>query len=196
MCSPDPEALPIGWRIEPPLVLAQSRHRLPASQAVLLSRYSLVELSTYCSIMVLSHVCASWFFERWSGKSVEGVPKAEGERSSVPRSEGRRSWYYILFTLTLSALMVGLKAASSAFNLNFWICECVLCDSCTLQLTGLWHQDLTHSETIIAALFYQFTLYVGLRLAHRAFTLGELGLVCFGGTALCFETLNMTIARV
>jgi hypothetical protein len=60
----------------------------------------------------------------------------------------------------------------------------------------LWRQDLTHFEAIVAALFFQFTLYIGLRLAHRGFTLGELGLVCFGGTVLCLETLNLTIARV
>jgi dolichol kinase len=49
---------------------------------------------------------------------------------------------------------------------------------------------------IFAALFYQFTLYMAIRLAHRGFTLGELALVCFGGTALCMEFLNFTIARV
>jgi hypothetical protein len=93
--------------------------------------------------------------------------------------------------------MVGLKVASSTFSLKFWICEyTVFCKSKTMQLTTLWCQDLTHFEAVVAALFYQFTLYIGLRLAHRGFTLGELGLVCFGGTALCLETLNMTIARV
>lgn len=33
-------------------------------------------------------------------------------------------------------------------------------------------------------------------MAHRGFTLGELALVCFGGTALWLEFLNLTIARV
>lgn len=51
-------------------------------------------------------------------------------------------------------------------------------------------------ETIIASVFFQFTLYVALRLAHRGLTLGELGLVSFGGTCLCLEFLNLTIARV
>jgi len=48
----------------------------------------------------------------------------------------------------------------------------------------------------MAALFFQFTLYVAMRLAHRGFTLGELGLVSLGGTSLCLEFLNITIARV
>jgi hypothetical protein len=51
-------------------------------------------------------------------------------------------------------------------------------------------------EVMACSLFYQFTLYVALRLAHRGFTLGELGLVCLGGTALGMELLNLTIARV
>jgi hypothetical protein len=33
-------------------------------------------------------------------------------------------------------------------------------------------------------------------MAHRGFTLGELGLVCFGGTAVFMEFLNITMARV
>lgn len=65
-----------------------------------------------------------------------------------------------------------------------------------MRLTFYMHPDLNLFEVIIAALFYQVTLYVALRLAHGGFTLGELGLVCLGGTALCLEFLNITIARV
>jgi dolichol kinase len=57
-------------------------------------------------------------------------------------------------------------------------------------------QDLNLFEVAIASLFYQVILYVGLRLAHGGFTLGELGVVCFGGTSLCLEFLNITIAKV
>ena len=56
--------------------------------------------------------------------------------------------------------------------------------------------DLNVLEVAIVALFYQFTLYVAIRLAHRGFTLGELSLVCFGGTALFMEFLNLTISKV
>jgi dolichol kinase len=56
--------------------------------------------------------------------------------------------------------------------------------------------DMNCYEVTVSSLFFQFTLYVGIRLAHGAFTLGELGLVSFGGTALCMELLNLTIARV
>ena len=55
---------------------------------------------------------------------------------------------------------------------------------------------MTWFEVLLGALIYQFALYVCLRLAHRVFTLGELGLVCFGGTALLMEFGNVNIARV
>ncbi len=51
-----------------------------------------------------------------------GVVKPEGERSSVPRSEGRRTWYYVLFTLGVSTMMVGIKMITLVFGLNFWMC--------------------------------------------------------------------------
>ncbi|KAF9532582.1 hypothetical protein CPB83DRAFT_880691 [Crepidotus variabilis] len=173
--SSNPDSLPGGWLIENAVFLKQSTAELPASQAVLLSRCSLVELSTFCSTMLLVHVCASWLIERWSGKADDGKP--DGERSSVPRSEGRRSWYYILFVLSTSAMMIGGKVVSGVFQLNLW-------------------NYLNHFEVVVASLFYQFTLYVALRLAHRGFTLGELAVVCFGGTSLCLETFNLTIARI
>lgn len=56
--------------------------------------------------------------------------------------------------------------------------------------------DLNIFEAVVGSLFYQFSLYVALRLAHRGFTLGELGLTCFGATAIGLEFLNLTIARV
>jgi hypothetical protein len=56
--------------------------------------------------------------------------------------------------------------------------------------------DMDYFEVIVGSMFFQFTLYVGIRLAHRGFTLGELGIVSFGGAALCMELLNLTIARV
>ena len=55
---------------------------------------------------------------------------------------------------------------------------------------------MSHFEAVLASVFYPFTLYAGLRLAHRGFTVGELGLVCLGGTSLCLEFLHLTIAKV
>ncbi|KAF8150767.1 hypothetical protein B0H34DRAFT_801693 [Crassisporium funariophilum] len=169
-----PNELPAGWLIEAPVTLKNSQSRLPAAHAVLVSRYGLVDLSTFCSTILLFHVCASWWMEKGCVK--EGN-KPEGERASVPRSEGQRSSYYILFTLATSIAIVGLKIALNIYEFNLW-------------------NYLNIFEVVVASIFYQFTLYVALRLAHRGFTLGELGITCFGGTALCLEFLNLTIARI
>lgn len=56
--------------------------------------------------------------------------------------------------------------------------------------------DTTYFEIIVCALVYQFALYICIRLAHRGFTVGELGLVCFGGIALTMEMLNLTKTQV
>jgi dolichol kinase len=173
------------------VVLENSHPKLSASQAILLSRYSLVDLSTFCSTILLFHVCASWWIEK---KCRKDGSKPEGERTSVPRSAWTRLWHYIIFTLATSAVIIGFKIMLKIYHINLWNCKFLLHNN-YLKLT-ITLLDLNVFETIIASFFFQFTLYVGLRLAHRGFTLGELGLVSFGGTALCLEFLNLTIARV
>ena len=49
---------------------------------------------------------------------------------------------------------------------------------------------------VAASIFYQFTLYTAVRLAHHGFTVGELGLVSFGATVLFMEMMNLTLSRV
>jgi hypothetical protein len=56
--------------------------------------------------------------------------------------------------------------------------------------------DLSYWEVASGSVFFQFSLYIAVRLAHRGFTLGELGLVVFGATALFIELVNLTVARV
>jgi hypothetical protein len=56
--------------------------------------------------------------------------------------------------------------------------------------------DMSPSDIVIATLFYQFSLYVCVRLARRGFTLGELAAVCSAATALFMETVNMTRMKV
>lgn len=178
------------------------------------ARYNLVSLSVLTSAILLLHVCASrWLEGRFrhvtaapstprpspytggangnatSSTSSTGslappaqingntVAVTEGERRSVPRNEGWRGLYFILFTLSVSAAALVLRLALGHLG------------------SGLW-QHLSLFDVAVGALFYQFTLYVALRMAHRGLTLGELGLVCFGGTAVFMECLNITIARV
>jgi dolichol kinase len=105
--------LPASWRIEPPAHLNIS----PASEALLLSRYNLVNLATFCSTLLLFHVCASsWYEARCRG----GVVAHAGERYSVPRSEARRSCYYVLLTVAVSLGMLVARALSARAGLGIW----------------------------------------------------------------------------
>ncbi|GLB40520.1 putative dolichol kinase [Lyophyllum shimeji] len=166
--------LPREWRIEAPMELHDPGKAQSALEALVLARYNLVDLATFCSTILLLHVCTSWWAEARCRKRGD---TAEGERASVPRSESLRSWYYILFTLGVSAATFAIKMLLQRRGYGIW-------------------QHLNYFEMIFSALFYQFTLYIAIRLAHRGFTLGELSLVCFGGTALSMEFLNITIARI
>jgi hypothetical protein len=56
--------------------------------------------------------------------------------------------------------------------------------------------ELSYSDIVLSTLFYQFSLYVSVRLARRGFTLGELGAVCQCATGLFMETINMTRMKV
>ena len=55
---------------------------------------------------------------------------------------------------------------------------------------------MSYWEVASGSAFFQFSLYIAVRLAHRGFTLGELGLVVFGATALFAELVSLTVARV
>lgn len=165
--------LPETWCIESLTILPQSPNSLTAAQALVLSRRNLLDLATLCSTLLLVHVCASW----WKEASQRRVGVPDTERASVPRSEMRRTWLYILFTFLVSMLMFGFRMVVGEAG---W---------------GIW-QNLSCFEVAVSSLFYQFSLYIAIRLAHRGFTLGELGIVAFGGTVLFMEMLNLTIARM
>ncbi|KAF9064184.1 hypothetical protein BDP27DRAFT_1333967 [Rhodocollybia butyracea] len=166
--------LPPTWRIEPPRLLHNDKGSLNVLEALVLSRYNLVDLSNLCSTLLLFHVCASWWFE---SRYRIGSFSLDNERKSVPRSEGKRLIYSIIFTFGTTIGMLGIKLALKEFSLGIW-------------------QHLSWLEVALAALFYQCALYGAVRLAHRGFTLGELGVVSFGGTALFMEFLNITAARI
>ncbi|KAJ7593538.1 hypothetical protein C8J56DRAFT_500602 [Mycena floridula] len=167
--------LPDTWRIESPSVIMNTKRPFTAIEALILSRFNLLDLSTLCSTILLFHTCASWWLEsRYRDLNGDGP---DGERRSVPRKEGQRSWYYIMFTVSVSLSLVAIKFVLQRENILVW-------------------QHLNLLEVAIVLLFYQFTLYVAIRLAHRGFTLGELSLVGFGGTALFMELLNLTMAKI
>lgn len=111
------DLLPKGWRIEAPAELFGSQRHYSALEALVLSRYSLVNLGTFCSTILLVHVCASWWLEARACKS-GNTP--EGERASVPRSEGLRSWYFIVFAFGVSIGGLGVKVLLQLQGIGIW----------------------------------------------------------------------------
>ncbi|KAJ7220087.1 hypothetical protein GGX14DRAFT_585460 [Mycena pura] len=171
------DGLPPGWAIEPPLRLpARNTSALAPIAALLRGRYNLLSISTLTSAILLLHVSASRWLENRHIAAAATAPSA-APRRSVPRNEGLRAVYFILFTLGVAATFFALRVALQQLGVGIW-------------------QHLSLFDVIVAALFYQFALYVALRMAHRGLTLGELGIVCFGGTAVFMEFLNITIARI
>ncbi|KAJ7183132.1 hypothetical protein C8R46DRAFT_1172822 [Mycena filopes] len=177
--------LPPNWAIEAPMRLRGPGGLEPIA-ALVRARYNLVSLATLTSAVLLLHVCASRWWEGRVAARVAATPTPplmplggaaaiEGERRSVPRSEAWRAVNFVLFAVVVAGGAVGARVA---LGLG----------------TGVW-MHLTPFDVLAGTLFYQFTLYVALRMAHRGLTLGELGLVCFGGTAVFMEFLSITSAR-
>ncbi|KAG0708202.1 hypothetical protein DFH29DRAFT_893584 [Suillus ampliporus] len=172
--SSDPNLPPPHWLIEAPSVLHNPRSPASAIDALIQSRRGLVDYSTMCSFILLAQVCSSWIIEtRYRGRP--SVP--EGERGSVPRSEMRRTWFYVLFTFGMTILAITVRYLLGLAEIPIW-------------------RNISYLDVGIASLFYQICLYVALRLAHGGFTLGELAVVCFGGLSLATELLGLTRARV
>ncbi|KAI0249154.1 hypothetical protein BJV78DRAFT_1284185 [Lactifluus subvellereus] len=170
---PEGTSQPPFWHIEAPWRLSTETSLTPP-QALAVSRRNAVDLSTLCSAALLIHVYASHWFE-WRHRKRHRV--SEGERGSVPRSEARKGWLYIAFTYIVCVFLLGLRFALDRARVGVW-------------------KHLSYWEIAFGSAFFQFSLYVAVRLAHRGFTLGELGLVVFGATALYTELVNLTVARI
>ena len=110
-------ALPSDWLIEAPLQPGNRTAAADALGALVESRRGLVDLSSFCAVMLLLNVCASWWAERRYSKAAN---KPEGERASVPRSEARRFFYHVLFTLIASICLISLKLYLGHVGIGIW----------------------------------------------------------------------------
>lgn len=172
--SPNSGLLPRGWLIEAPRVLTKGRAPLSALEALILSRRGLIDYASLCSlILVVQILASSWYEARYrQRRSV-----SEGERGSVPRKEMLRTWLYTAFSFVLALVVLCLKFLFARYHVGIW-------------------QNIGYIEIVIGTVFYQFCLYVALRMAHGGFTLGELALVAFGGLALGTEVLGLTRTKI
>ena len=119
--DPAAKQLPAEWLIEAPRVLSNLQPPLDAAHALLTSRRHLVSLSTFCSTILIVHVCASRVTEARHRRRVQ-VPA--GELNHVPRKESRRTYLYILFTVSVTLWILCVKIALAEFaQVGIWQSE-------------------------------------------------------------------------
>lgn len=177
LTTPSLPLQPPSWLIDAPAILPQSTSKLPPREALLCARRSLVQLTTLCSFVLLVQLCTS---------------KQVNLSRINAKKRGRRSWRFVGYSLLISATAVTFHIVSDMLSLNIWK-GMPSFDEGEQTLTLL---DLIYFDVLVISSFYQFCLYVMARLSHGGFTLGELGLVAHGATALFMETTNLTIALV
>jgi hypothetical protein len=120
-------------------------------------------------------------------------------------SEWRRTWSIVTFSFLLTGCATLLKVAAELWKPEWMRGACVRrvgaarwgsVTSDLLPPRVSTSSELSYSDIVLSTLFYQFSLYVSVRLARRGFTLGELGAVCQCATGLFMETVNMTRMKV
>ncbi|KAB5592498.1 Dolichol kinase [Ceratobasidium theobromae] len=90
--------------------------------------------------------------------------------------EGRRIFYFVGFSACLTVVSCLAYEATRVLDLDWW--------------SGTPRLDI-----ICSTFFFQTALYVMIRLARRALTLGEAVLIAHGATALFLETMNISIIK-
>ncbi|KAL5525875.1 hypothetical protein ACEPAG_7213 [Sanghuangporus baumii] len=171
--APSDDSLLPSWLIEAPRTLRRP-NAWNAIQSLYRSRHALVQLSSLTSSLLLVHLFSSRIYEGYH-RSRKTVPVSE--RASVPRSEWLRSRLYISFSAMTSLAALAAKFTFVHFDIGIW-------------------SDLSTLDVAAVSVFYQFTLYMAIRLAHHGFTLGELGFATFGAAIMFMESLHVTIARM
>ncbi|KIR59719.1 dolichol kinase [Cryptococcus bacillisporus CA1873] len=196
-----------GWNIESPLVLPSTPIRRGASisdaeptdtiralSALATSRRNLVQLFTLCSFVLLVHVTRSLHLEITQFR-INYPPNSTSPDAEVTK----------LHSLQAQQANIGAywlrkgewKRTRSVVGFSFLVTGvCLLVKAVTAKVgRGVW-SDMSPSDIVIATLFYQFSIYVCVRLARRGVTLGELAAVCNAATAMVMETTNLTRMKI
>lgn len=180
LISPEPE-------IQPSLPLVQLQSPFPNTSisprvSLINGRRGLVQLTTLSSFVLLVHFICSKFFSVY-----------RPTETSPSRARGWRTWTFTGYALEITAIAVFFHALCHVFGLRVWKGR-QFCIWKPYSLTAL--SDLSHFDVAVVSSFYQFSLYVMIRLSHGGFTLGEVALVAQGATILFLETVNVTIFKV
>ena len=131
--------------------------------------------------------------ERESSDSSKSTTRTHGIGTYwLRRGELKRNLSATSFSFIVTAGCILFKGITAYFGHGVWSGECA-------RQSGagpINYPDMSLSDIAIATLFYQFSLYICVRLARRGFTLGELALVCNAATAMFMETVNLTRVKV
>jgi len=111
--STSSSSLPSSWLIEPPPRLSSQFTPL---QALIIARYSLVNLATFCSTILFCNVLASWLFEARFSHSA----RCGGEVGSVPRSKVKRALLYVFFTICVTTASLCVKYWFNQAEILIW----------------------------------------------------------------------------
>ena len=225
LTSARPFLRPRKWEIEAPLVLESTPIRsglrqvdetVKALSALATSRRNLVQLFTLCSFVLLVHLVRSLFLEVKRSRSTSPISppvsssSMEREGSDpykwagaggtgtywLKRGEWKRTRSAVGFACLVTACCVGVKIVTAIIGRGVW--SGTYSQFCIAGTEALDSDlpDMSPSDIVIATLFYQFSLYVCVRLAKRGFTLGELAVVCNAATAMFMESVNLTRMKV
>ncbi|WVW82713.1 hypothetical protein I302_104724 [Kwoniella bestiolae CBS 10118] len=211
--STNPESpLPGDWNIEFPLVLPSTpiwksinttstvpSDTIKALSALATSRRNLVQLFTLCGFVLLVHLTRSLHLEIKQSKQSLSTPLSPQIGSlSLERENSDHSKLSAQQSSGTYWLRLGeWKRTRSVVGFSFLVTGCCVIVKIVTAIIGrgVW-SDMSPSDIVIATLFYQFSLYVCVRLARRGFTLGELGVVCNAATALFMEVVNLTRMKI
>ncbi|GMK54111.1 hypothetical protein CspeluHIS016_0106970 [Cutaneotrichosporon spelunceum] len=188
LVNPGTPVLQITDTIHGPLPSGPEGDAIRALSALAVSRGNLVQLFTLLSFVLLIQLTHSLRHEIKLARAAPGSPAmgsgSENDTPSRPqgtfwrkRGEWRRNRSVIAFAFFVTGCCVVVKIVTAYIGRGVW-------------------SYMSHSDIVIATLFYQFCLYVCVRLARRGFTLGELGIVTHAATALFMETVNMTRSKI
>ena len=189
---PNNSLYPRGWLIEAPKYLYKSMDPIRPRDALLDSRRSLVQLSTLCAFVLLTHMCTS----RLANSKKVALANGSTSNSESERKvrKGMRSWNFVCYATLIPTVAVTFHVACDVLDLEIWKGELKLgTNAARLTFPSL---DLSYFDVAVISSVYQFSIYVMIRLSHGGFTLGEVGLVSLGCTVLFMETVNLTIANV
>jgi hypothetical protein len=102
---------PQGWLIEAPKYLHKSMGPIHPREALLNSRRNLVQLSTLCAFVLLTHICTS---------RLSKPNKAASTESERKTRKGMRSWNLVCYVALISTMAVAFHVACDVMGLEIW----------------------------------------------------------------------------